>query len=150
MDAVTGEITWDAAEIEVYQDSIVLDDPERSSQDHFQQGNKNVKVRRRGRTAKTIAFEVMDVSADSKVRWLGGTKTTVATKDTWNEPEEPRSIKRAMRFTLEDGSVIVTPTLDCDGRLPANLNETDIVRMSIMGTVTATGVASVSAFQWTD
>lgn len=151
MAPVTGELTWEPQEIEVYQDTIVIDQPEASKTDHYKQGDKNPKVSRYGRTAKTITFGIMDMSADSKVTWLGGTKTTVALKDTWNEPEQPvNSTIKALRFTLEDGSVIVVPVAECAGRLAANLNETDIATINVVATVKSTGVASVSAFQWTD
>lgn len=151
MDKVTGEITWAPAELEVYQDTIVIDQPEASKTDHYKQGSSNPAVSRYAKVAKTIAFSIMDLSADSKVLWLGGTKTTVATKDTWNEPEKavPATIK-ALRFTLEDESVIVVPVAECAARLTGNVNDTDIVTIPVVATVKSTGVSSVSSFQWTD
>lgn len=151
MDPETGELTWDADEIAVYEDVIEIDKPEAPSTPHYKVGDANPIVTRYGKTARTISFRIADMSSDSKVRWLGGTKTTVTGKDTWNEPTVPvNSTVKALRFTLEDGSVIIVPVGECAGRLAATLNETDIATMPIVATVKSTGIASVSAFQWTD
>lgn len=151
MDPVTGEITWNAVELDVSQNTIVIDQPEASRTDHFKQGDPSPKVSRFAPVVKTINFSIMDMSADSKVLWLGGTKTTVGSKDTWNEPSKAvPSTKKAMRFTLEDGSVIVTPNLQCAARISGNANDSDVLAMPVVGTIASTGISSVAAFQWTD
>lgn len=151
MNATTGAVTWAPAEVAVYQNTITIDQPEAQKTEHYQQGKTSPAVIRYGRTAKTISFSVMDLSADSKVSWLGGTKTTVESVDTWHEPTPAvSSKKKAMRFTLEDGSVITTPNLDCAARLTGNANDTDILLIPVVGTVLETGVTAVSGFSWTD
>jgi len=150
MDPEDGTIEW-GAEIDIYQDSIVMDEPEATKTEHYKQGDPDPKVTRYGRTAKTIAFSIMDMSAASKAVWLGGTVTTVTGVDTWNAPAQPvKSTQKALRFTLEDGSIIIVPNAECAARLSSNLNETDIALMPVVATVKSTGVESVSAFQWTD
>lgn len=151
MDPGTGAVTWNAVEFDVYQDTIVIDQPEASRTDHFKQGDPDPKVSRFARSVRTIQFSIMDLSADSKVLWLGGTKTTVSTKDTWNAPTKsvPSTIK-ALRFTLEDGSVITVPNAECAARLSGNLNDTDIMLIPVTATVKSTGVTAVAAFQWAD
>lgn len=150
MDPGDGTITW-GAEVDIYQDTIVLDEPEATRTDHFKQGDPNVKVTRFGNTATTIAFSIMDLSADSKVLWLGGTKTTVTTVDTWNKPDVAvKSTTKALRFTLEDGSIIIVPNAECAGRLASNLNQTDIALIPVVATVKSTGVEAVASFQWSD
>lgn len=151
MNPTTGEITWDVNEIDVYQDSIVVDQPEATRTEHFKQGDPDPKVTRHSRTVRSITFSVMDLSADSKVKWLGGTKTTVEGKDTWNSPANPvAATTKALRFTLEDDSVIVVPNASCAARLAGNINETDIMLIPVVATVKSTGVSAVAAFQWTD
>jgi len=151
MDPSTGALTWAPSEIEVYQDSITIDQQEATRTDHFKQGDPNPKVSRYSKTVKSINFAVMDMSADSKVKWLGGTKTTVEGKDTWNEPVNPvPSTTKALRFTLEDDSQIIVPNAECAARLSGNLNEADIMTIPVVATVKSTGVSAVSAFQWTD
>lgn len=146
----TGEITgW--TEFDIYQDSIVVDQSEASRTPHYKQGDPDPKVIRHARSEKTIQFAVMDTSADSKVVWLGGTKTTVEGVDTWNAPAAavPSTIK-PVRFTLEDGSVITVPQMECAGRLSGNLNESDIMLIPVVGTVKSIGIPEVSNFQWKD
>ncbi|WP_282635713.1 hypothetical protein [Sphingobacterium thalpophilum] len=150
MDPVTGEITG-LTEFDIYQNTIVLDEPEAQRTEHFKQGDPVAKVVRYGNTSKTIAFSVMDVSADSKVIWLGGTKTTVATKDTWNAPKKPvKETTKALVFTLEDGSVITVPSAGCAARLSSNLNDTDIAMIPVVATVKSTNLDTTADFQWTD
>lgn len=150
MDPITGAITG-LKEIEIYQDTIVLDEPEAQTTDHFKQGDPDPKVTRYSRVVTSVIFSVMDMGADSKVNWLGGTKTTVNTKDTWNKPKKKVNEKmKALIFDLEDGSVITIPNAGCAGRLTANLNDTDIALIPIKATVKSTGVEEVSSFQWTD
>ncbi|WP_286778753.1 MULTISPECIES: hypothetical protein [Sphingobacterium] len=150
MDVETGAISG-LTEFDIYQNTIVVDEPEAQKTEHFKQGDPVAKVTRYGNTSKTIAFSVMDVSADSKVTWLGGTKTTVAQKDTWNAPK--RAVKetvKALVFTLEDGSVITVPNAGCAGRLSSNLNDTDIAMIPVIATVKSTNLDQVADFQWAD
>lgn len=150
MDPETGAITG-LTEFDVYQNTIVLDEPEAQKTEHFKQGDPTAKVVRYGNTSTTIAFSVMDVSADSKVTWLGGTKTTVTGKDTWNKPKKAvKETVKALVFTLEDGSVITVPNAGCAGRLSSNLNDTDIAMIPVISTVKSTNVEAVADFQWTD
>lgn len=150
MDPVTGAITG-LTEFDIYQDSIVLDEPEAQKTEHYKQGDPSPKVTRYGRTVTSIQFNVMDVSADSKVKWLGGTKTTVDQKDTWNKPKTAvRETVKALVFDLEDGSVITVPNAGCAGRLSANLNDTDIAMIPVSVTVKSTNLPAVADFQWTD
>lgn len=151
MNVSTGAITWNDTELDVYQDTIVVDQPEATRTDHFKQGDPDPKVSRFARTVRSVQFSIMDLSADSKVLWLGGTKTTADTKDTWNAPSVavPKTVK-ALRFTLEDNSMITIPNADCAARLAGNANDTDIMLMPVVATVKSTGVSAVAAFQWTD
>lgn len=150
MDPATGAITG-LKEIDIYQDTIVIDDPERQRTDHFKQGDPSPKVTRYGRSAMTIAFSIMDTSADSKVEWLGGTKTTVDMKDTWNRPKEQvNETVKALIFDLEDGSKITVPNAGCSARMSSNLNGTDIVQIPVVATIKSTNLPAVSEFQWTD
>lgn len=151
MDPDDGTISWEADEIEVYQDSIVIDQPEATSTDHYKQGDPDPKVRRFSRVVRSIQFSIMDLSAASKARWLGGTVTTVGGKDTWNAPSAPvASTKKALRFTLEDDSVITIANAENAARLAGNLNETDIMLMPVVASVMSTGLTAVPSFQWDD
>ena len=139
------------SEIEIYQDSIVVDQPEAAQTPHFKQGDPNAKVVRYGRVSNTVAFSIMDMSAESKAEWLGGTATMLNGVGTWNEPDKAvNSLTKSLRFTLEDGSVITVPNADCAARLSSNLNETDIALMPVVATVRSTGVAGVAGFTWAD
>ena len=150
MDPVTGAIS-NKVEFDVYQNTIVVDEPEAQKTEHFKQGDPTAKVVRYGNTSTTVSFSVMDTSADSKVTWLGGTKTTVEGKDTWNKPKvATKETTKALIFTLEDGSVITIPNAGCAGRLTSNLNDTDIALIPVVATVKSTGLPAVSDFQWAD
>lgn len=238
MDPSTGVVS-NFQEFEIYQDTITLDEPEATRTDHFKQGNSAApKVTRFGNTVTAVNFTVMDMEADSKVRWLGGSKTSVAEagvatvgtivagsgytngtylnvpltggtgsgatanitvaggevtavvivdagagytasdtlsasaailggggtgftvpvatvtatmKNSWHKPKAPvRKIDRALRFHLEDGSVIVIPNAGCAGRLSSNLNQTDIAGMPVVATVQDTGLPNVSDMTWDD
>lgn len=138
-------------EIDVYQDSIVLDQPEAASTPHYKQGEPNVKVIRYGRTLTTVAFSIMDMSAASKAEWLGGTVTTVDDVDTWNAPDQVvNSTTKSLRFTLEDGSVITIANGECAARNASTFNETDIALMPVVATVKSTGIPAVPAMAWAD
>ncbi|MGJ1305132.1 hypothetical protein [Sphingobacterium multivorum] len=150
MDVATGEISG-LTEFDIYQNTIVVDEPEAQKTEHFKQGDPVAKVVRYGNTSKTVAFSVMDMSADSKVNWLGGTKTTVAQKDTWNAPKtNVGEMVKALVFTLEDNSVITIPNAGCAGRLSSNLNDTDIGMIPVVATVKSTNLEAVADFQWAD
>lgn len=149
-DPVTGA-TSNWRKIEIYQDTIVLDQPEATRTDHFKQGDPNPKVSRFARVVTTVAFSIMDMSATSKEEWLGGTVTTVDLKDTWNKPKKQvSSTAKSLRFTLEDESVITIPNSDCAARIASNLNDTDIALMPVIASVKSTGVEAVADFSWTD
>lgn len=145
-----GEVTW-GDEIEVYQDTIGLNHPEATRTSHYKQGDPNAKVVRYGRTERTISFSIMDVSAESKKEWLGGTATTVDGSQAWDASDTPVNYTtKSLRFTLEDGSVMTIPNAECSARLESELNDTDIVVIQVVATVKSTGVAGVSAFRWVD
>lgn len=138
-------------EVDVYQDTIVLDQPEAAQTPHFKQGDPSPKVIRYGRTSTTIAFSIMDMSSESKAEWLGGTVTTVDLVSTWNAPATAvNSTIKSLRFTLEDGSVITVANGDCAARMASNLNETDIALMPVIATVKSTGIPAVPAMTWSD
>lgn len=150
MDPDTGEITG-LTEFDIYQETIVVDEPEATKTEHFKQGDPTPKVVRYGNTSTTIAFTVMDMSAESKVTWLGGTQTTVDGKETWNKPKSAvRETEKALVFTLEDGSVITVPNAGCVGRISSNLNDTDIAGIPVVATVKSTGLSSVADMSWSD
>lgn len=146
----TGAVTnWE--EVDIYQDTITVDQPEASRTDHFKQGDPSPKVSRFARVAKTISFSIMDVSAKSKAKWLGGTVTTVDQVDAWNTPKnQVNSTVKALRFTLEDGSVITVPHTDSAARLTSNLNDTEIVLIPVVATIKSTGKEDVPDMSWTD
>ncbi|WP_392471312.1 hypothetical protein ACF3OC_08015 [Sphingobacterium cellulitidis] len=150
MNVTTGAITG-LKEIDIYQDTIVIDDPEKQMTPHFKQGDPTPKVTRYARSQMTVAFSIMDTSADSKVEWLGGTKTTVDTKDSWNRPKtQVNETVKALIFDLEDGSKITIPNAGCAARLASNLNDTDIVVIPVVATVKSTNLPAVADVQWTD
>lgn len=79
-DPSTGAVTnW--REVKLYQNSVVIDRPESTRTNHFAQGDPNAKVVRYTTQPKTVTGIVFDRSTDSKVEWLGGTKTTVSTTE---------------------------------------------------------------------
>ncbi|WP_286767158.1 MULTISPECIES: hypothetical protein [Sphingobacterium] len=151
MDPVTGEVT-DWVEEKVYQDTCVIDRPEATKTEHYAQGDPNAKVIRYSRPGtKTIAFSIFDRSAASKVKWLGGTVTTVQSKDMWNEPETPvTSTKKAIRLTFEDGSQAIAPNCSCAARDAWNPNDSDVAVIPVVASVMSTGVAGVSSWRETD
>jgi|GEM_PF-1227281 len=150
MDAVTGAVSnW--TEEKIYQDTCVIDRPEAQKTEHYAQGDPDPKVIRYGRTAKTIAFSVFDRSADSKVKWLGGTKTTVDLVNSWNAPAKAvASTKKAIRLTFEDGSVAVAPNCSCAARDSWNPNDSDVAVIPVIATVLGTGVEAVASWTETD
>lgn len=150
MNPTTGAITsWE--EDKIYQDTVVIDRPEADRTEHFAQGDPDPKVTRYGRTSKTIAFSVFDRSADSKVKWLGGTKTTVESVDAWHAPNLPVPFtKKAIRLTFEDGSIAIAPNCECAARDAWNPNDTDVAVIPVVATVMSTGVAEVASWSETD
>lgn len=146
----TGAITnW--KEVDVYQNTIIMDEPEAQKTDHLKQGDPNPKVTRYGAVSRTIAQSIMDTSAASKAEHLGGTVTTVDDVTTWNAPKKKVASKiRAWRYTLEDGSILTVPCGDTVSRLASSLNDTDIVTIPQIITIKSTGVENVSDIQWTD
>lgn len=150
MNPTTGAISG-KVEFDLYQNTLTIEEDEPQSTPHFKQGDPDPKVIRHSNTLRRAIFSVMDTSADSKVVWLGGTKTTVESVDTWNAPKVAnKETNRALIFTLEDGSIITIPNAGCVGRLSSNLNDTDIALIPVVATVKSTGLPAVSNFQWTD
>jgi len=138
-------------EVDIYQNTIVVDQPEPTRTDHFKQGDPNPKVSRFAPSVTTITQSVMDVSAESKAEHLGGTVTTVDGVGTWNAPKVRVNSKvRAWRYTLEDGSVLTIPHTDTASRNSFNLNDTDIAMIPQTITVKSTGIEAVADMTWTD
>jgi len=150
MDPATGAIS-NKVEFDLYQNTLSIEEDEAQSTPHYKQGDPDPKVIRHANTLRRAIFSVMDTSADSKVAWLGGTKTTVESIDTWNAPKVAnKELHKALIFTLEDGSVITIPNAGCIARLSSNLNDTDIALIPVVATVKSTGLSEVANFQWTD
>lgn len=151
MDPVTGAVAnWE--EEEVYQSTCLIDRPESTKTEHYAEGSPDPKITRYGRPgAKTVAFSILDRSAQSKSKWLGGTVTTVDGKDTYHAPDQPvNATKKAVRLTFEDGSIAVAPNCSCAARDSWNPNDTDVAVIPVVASVQSTGVANVSAWSETD
>lgn len=150
-DPVTGEVTV-TGEVEIYQNTCVIDRPAPSKTSHFKQGDPDPKVNRYQRQPKTVAFSVLDRSAESKAKWLGGTSTTVAGKTKWAESESVKGgiTTKCLIFTFEDGSVATGRKMECVGRDSWNPNDSDIGVIPVEATVMSTGITGVPAWDEED
>lgn len=149
MNAATGALET-PKELEVYKDSISHDDGESTATKHYKQGDNNPKVIRYGVADETITFKIMKVDAEEKLEWLGGTVTDVNGVKTWHKPDKKQPKDKFLEFTLEDGSEISIPNASCMSRLQNEINDENIVTITVVATVMATGIANVPAFSWKD
>lgn len=148
VDPTTGAVTV-KGEIEVYQNTCVIDRPEPQQTNHFKQGDPNPKVSRFQRQPKTVTFNVFDRSAESKVNWLGGTSATVSGKTKWAESESSTGgvTTKCLIFTFEDGSKAIGRKVECVGRDSWNPNDTDVAVIPVKGTIMSSGIANVPAWE---
>lgn len=149
MNATTGAMDT-PKEAEVYKDTISHDDGESTPTKHYKQGDNNPKVIRYSVADETITFKIMDVSADSKKEWLGGTVTDVQGAKTWHKPKKKLPVDKYLKFYLEDGSQITIPNASCMARLQNEINDEAIVTITVVATTQDTGIANVMPFSWAD
>ncbi|ADY51515.1 hypothetical protein Pedsa_0943 [Pseudopedobacter saltans DSM 12145] len=138
------------AEIEPYKDTIVITEEDPTTTNHFKQGDANPKITRQQPGAQNIELSIMDLSADSKVMWLGGTKTTVSTKETWNAPKVKTPKIKSLRFTLETGEILTIPKVSCFGKLDFKASDTDIDLITVSGVIQDPGFAGVAPMMIAD
>lgn len=138
------------AEIDIYKDTFTLTEPDPTVTNHFKQGESSPKLTRQVAGEVSINFSLMDLSADSKIAWIGGTKTTVLTVDTWHAPRVKKSMIKALRFTMEDGSILTLPKVDCFTKADVKASDADINLMPVVGTIQDPGFEDVFPMSWSD
>jgi hypothetical protein len=138
------------AEVENYKDTIVMSEEDPTVSNHFKQGEANPKITRQSPGAQTVEFSIMDLSADSKVLWIGGTKTTVSTKDTWSAPKSKTAKIKSLRFTLETGEILTIPKVSCFAKLDFKASDADIDLITVSGTILDTGIVDVAPMTLAD
>ncbi|WP_017258398.1 hypothetical protein [Pedobacter arcticus] len=138
------------AEMDVYKDTFTLEEADPTKTEHFKQGEASPKLVRQKAAGLTIKFSLMDLSATNKVLWIGGTKTTVETVDTWHPPRVKTGLIKALRFTLEDGSIVTIPKTDCFTKANVKASDADINLMEVSGSILDPGFEDVFVMAWTD
>ncbi len=137
-------------EIELYKDTFTMGEDDPTQNDHYQQGVASPKIVRETTAPTKVNFSIMDLSADSKIEWVGGTKTTVATVDTWHSPRLKRSQIKALRFTLEEGGVITIAKVQTYGKPDVKASDADINLILVTGTILDPGFEDVLPVDWKD
>lgn len=137
-------------EMEVYKNTILMpeEDPTRTS--HYKQGQASPVLVQEVAGVITVTFSLLDISAANKADWIGGTVTTVNTKDTWNSPRVKTSKTKALRFTMEDGSIMTIVKASCWTKLDVKASDTEINLLLVTATVLDPGFPEVLPISWED
>jgi hypothetical protein len=140
----------DWVEVEAYKDTIVMSEEDPTVSNHFKQGEANPKITRQTPGAQTVEFSIMDLSAASKVDWIGGTVTTVSTKDTWSAPKSKTPKIKSLRWTLETGEILTVPKVTCFSKLDFKASDEDIDLILVSGTILDPGFVGVAPMTLAD
>lgn len=143
----TGESSnW--VEVPVYRDTITINEPEATVQEHFQQGRSSPRVRKITPQPMAIAFQLMDTDPDALQAALGGTVTTVNGAKKFNAPKYRGEQTKSLRITVEDDSIITVPRFSHFVRPNFAITETTINVLDVNGSVMDTGLAEVPDWTW--
>lgn len=119
----------------IYKSTMTYDEAEGTTTDHYVEGVTDpvVSIDEGGKT--TIDFTFIDLAAEQKERFMGGTVTKVDLKDTWSKPLTAPSIFRYIKYTLKDGTVVELPKVKVVGRLTGKIGAIEISAMAVKLTV---------------
>lgn len=147
--ATDGSVTgW--VEIDLYKNTFALSEEDPTRTPHYKQGQASPSLVVEIAGANTVNFSLMDLSASSKRDWVGGTITTLNNKNTWHAPRIKTSKIKALRFTLEDGSVMTMPKVSCWTKAEVKASDSEINLMPVVGTILDPGFADVLPVDWVD
>ena len=145
----TGE-TSNYVEVPVYRDTFSMTEPDPAITEHFQQGRSSPRVRTVSPAAIEIVFQLMDTDPTNLLAALGGTITTVTDVDTWNAPKSRSDRTKALKITVEDGSIIEVPAFLHYVKPNFQITEENINLIDVNGTIQDTGLPAVPDWTWTE
>lgn len=143
----TGAIT-SPVEIPVYKDSVDNQEEDAPENKHYQEGKSSPRLVVYGEAGETFKFSVMDSSAASLERWIGGTATTVDDTVTWHKGIAKAGSKGGFRFTTADGC-ICTMYAAFIAKRNNKLSSSTIRLIEVTATPIETGTA-IASVTWTD
>lgn len=110
----------------VYRDSFNMTEEEGTTTDHYSEMDTTPKVSFTEVGKETITFQAMETQVDMLVLFLGGTKTTVASRDRWSKPTTATDIEKFVTITTNDGTTIQIPRCKITGRKNLQLRRNGI------------------------
>jgi len=119
----------------VYKDTFNVTEEEGSSVDHYSEMDSTPKISFQDIGKETITFQMMDTDVDKLVLFLGGTKTVVGGRDTWNKPSGAVSIEKYIKVTTLDGTDLEYPRVQVSARKNFQLRKQGIWLLDVTMTV---------------
>lgn len=118
----------------VYKDTCDLQEEDGSTTEHYgeQYDDPFVIIEKRGKL--TLKFSIVDVKPDNLVKWLGGTVTTVNSKDTWNRPKSVPNIEKSFKATTQNDAIFKIPRGKVKGKINWKVAGQEVAKVDIIVT----------------
>jgi hypothetical protein len=102
----------------IYKDTCDLQEEDGSTTEHYGEASDDpfLVIDKRGKM--TLKFSLVDVTPDTLVKYLGGSVTTVSTKDQWNRPKTVPNIELSFKCTTQNDVTFSIPR----GKVKAKIN----------------------------
>lgn len=149
-DPATGAIS-NLVAVEVYKNTLKITEEKPTKTKHFQAGvNSPRKIAIQG-GSEMAAFSIMNTAAASLAVALGGTVTTVNTRQRWAKPKgTPKERIKALVAESLDGAIYTIPRGSWTGVKNFDTDEGALYLMEIEVEVTDTGLDLIADVTWDD
>jgi hypothetical protein len=129
----------------IYKDTCDLQEEDGTATEHYgeQYDDPFLVIEKRGKL--TLKFSIVDVTPDNLVKFLGGSVTTVSTKDTWNRPLTVPVIEKSFKVTTQNDVIFEIPRGKVKGKINWKVAGQEVAKVDITVTAmqpTKTGVSN--------
>lgn len=119
----------------VYRDTFDVTEEEGTTTDHYSEMDSTPKVSFTEVGKETITLQLMDTDVDQLVRFLGGTKTVVGGRDTWNKPAGAVNVEKYIKVITMDGTDLEYPRVKITARKNFQLRRNGLWLLDLTMTV---------------
>ena len=130
------EADWDVVG-KTYRDEATLTEDDATTNDHFSNEADDPEESDMVAGKKKLKFSLIDFTAATLVKYLGGTATGTAPAQVWNAPASKTAIEKAFRLKSKNGYYITLPRVSFIGKVDYTLSPTGIAKVIVDGTVLA-------------
>ena len=87
----------------VYKDTCVIEESDPTVEHHYSEGENTPFLSLSENGMMSVKASLTDVSADTLVKFLGGTVTTVNNKKVWHKSTAQENLEKYLKITFLDG-----------------------------------------------